>query len=146
MGKVQQLTKKVKRQGFWKTIEEVLVKHIGATGYAVQGFLDGLILHVTFWGIQKVQGCFVVDDETIECMTKIVGFLDVAAIVICSAAGIASLCIHLFYDLQRARLKEKKETEKIYSKFDSLPGKTAKIAKDYAEDIESIEVEDEDNA
>lgn len=146
MSKIQQLTNKVKRQGFWKIIEGVLVKHIGATGYAVQGFLSGLILHIIFWVFQKIQGCFVVDGETIEFMTKKVGFLDVAAILICSAWGIASLFMHLYYDFQRARLKEKKETEKIYSKFDSLPGKTAKIAKEYAEEIESIEVEDEDNA
>ena len=136
-------TSKIKRKGFWKYIEEFLIKHLGAMGYAVQGLLGGLVLHIVFWSVHKVQSIFIIDDIILNKAMMVVGVLDACGIVICALAGFISLGIHHYYDIKRVHLRESTETKKIMSRYGALPGKTANIANELAADIATIEVEED---
>lgn len=137
---------KIQENGLWNVVQEVLVKHFGLTGYAVGGLLSGLILHIAFALIYRLQNLFPVNDENLAIVPIIMSILDIVSIVLCCLAGLAELIVHLIHNFIRLFKKEQIKTEKEFQKYDSLPGKTAEIAKELAEDIEAIEVEDDDNA
>lgn len=137
--------KNIIRKGIRKWSVDLLVKQMGAIGYAIQGLIDGLLLHIVFWVIQFLEGLLIVHNTMIESATKVVGILDYASIIICTIVGIINLIIHSYHETMRERVKENNTTQKVKNKYESLPGKTAKIAEELASDINSIEVEDDQN-